>query len=145
VDNVLQLAIVAVIVAAFALAGEDPFLSLFSWMSGVAALGIIFLQLLTALAVIAFFRRTKLDTRPWNTVIAPGLGALGLAVALWFGIDNFDTLTGAQSDLVKVLWLLVPLFFIAGLLIALAFRSRSAAAYQRLGHFIDEPGDEVHR
>ncbi len=148
--NVLQLAIVALIVAAFAIAGEDPFLSLFSWMSGVAALGIIFLQLLTAIAVVAFFRRTKLDRRPWNTVIAPLLGALGLAVALYFGIDNFSTLTGEsakppaeQRDAIKLLWVLVPLFFLAGLALALAIRGRSATAYARLGHFIDEAGDEV--
>ena len=137
VANLVQIAIAALIVGAFAVAGEDPFLSLFSWMSGVAALGIIFLQLLTAIAVVAFFRRTRLDTRPWNTVIAPLLGAVGLAAALWFGIDNFDVLTGAQSDLVRRLWLLVPLAFLAGLAVALAIRARSAQTYERLGHFVD--------
>jgi amino acid transporter len=137
VANLLQIAIVAVIVGAFAVAGEDPFLALFSWMSGVAALGIIFLQLLTAIAVIAFFRRTRLDTRPWQTLVAPALGALGLAGALWFGIDNFDVLTGAQSDVVRWLWLLVPLVFLAGLAAALVVRGRSAQTYERLGHFVD--------
>lgn len=138
VANLLQIAVVAVIVGAFAIAKEDPFLALFSWSSGVAALGIIFLQLLTSIAVIAFFRRTKHDTRPWNTVIAPALGALGLAVALYYGIANFDVLTGAQSDIVKLLWLLVPIFFIAGLVWALMVRGRDPQQYERLGHFIDE-------
>ena len=136
--NLLQIAIVALIVGAFAVAGEDPFLALFSWASGVAALGIIFLQLLTAIAVIVFFRRTKHDTRPWNTMIAPGLGALGLLVALWYGIDNFDVLTGATSDIVKLLWVLVPIFFIAGLLYALSVRGKDPRKYEQLGHFIEE-------
>jgi amino acid transporter len=138
IANLLQIAIVAVIVGAFAIANEDPFLALFSWCSGIAAIGIILLQLMTSVSVIAFFRRTKLDSRPWNTLIAPGLGALGLAVALYYGIDNFDVLTGAQSDVVKLLWVLVPLFFLAGLVWALMVRGRDPQQYERLGHFIDE-------
>jgi amino acid transporter len=138
VANLVQISVVLVIIGAFMIAGEDPFLSLFSWSSGVAALGIIFLQLCTSLAVIAFFRRTKLDTRPWNTIIAPGLGAIGLGVALFYGIDNFDVLTGATSDVVKLLWLLVPLFFIGGIVYAYVVKGRDPEQYERLGHFIDE-------
>ena len=40
--------------------------------------GIVVLMLLACLAVIVFFRRTRLDTRPWHTLIAPALGLVGL-------------------------------------------------------------------
>lgn len=138
IANAVQVVVVLAIIGAFMIAGKDPFLALFSWCSGIAAIGIIFLQLLTSLAVIAFFRRTRQDTRPWNTVIAPGLGAIGLGVALFYGIDNFDVLTGATSGIVKLLWVLVPLLFVAGIAYAYFVRARDAAQYERLGHFIEE-------
>lgn len=138
VANIVQTAVAAVIVAAFAIAREEPYAALFAWCSGIAAVGIIGLQMLTSVSVIAFFRRTGLDRRPWNTVVAPALGALGLAVALYLAIANFDVLTGAKSDLVKALWVLVPIFFVAGLAYALVVRGRNTQQYERLGHFIEE-------
>jgi amino acid transporter len=136
--GVLQISIAFAITLVFVLAGKDPYAALFAWFSGVAALGIIGLQCLTSISVIAFFRRTRLDTRPWNTAIAPGLGALGLAVAFYFGVANWDALTGATSGWVQWLWLSVPAFFAAGVGWAYAVRSRDPAGYERLGHFIDE-------
>ena len=152
IANFVQIAFAAVVVAAFAIAKEDPYAALFAWCSGVAAVGIIGLQMLTSVSVIAFFRRNGLDRRPWNTVIAPALGALGLAAALYLSIKNFDVLTGAPSDLVKLLWVLVPIFFVGGLAYAFVVRGRNAQQYERLGHFIDESpsagsgsGTETHR
>ena len=94
----VQTAIAVVLVVPFALAGKDPVLALFSWGSGVAVLGIMLLYLLTSLSVVVFFRRERLDTRPWNTLIAPALGALGMAGAIWLIMENFTTLIGGEQS-----------------------------------------------
>lgn len=139
--GILQAGVAFVITLVFVLAGLDPYAGLFAWLSGIAALGIIGLQCLTSLSVIAFFRRTGLDARPWQTKVAPGLGALGLAAAMVFVVVNWDALTGASTGLVGSLWAAVPLFFVCGIAWAAAIRRRDAEAYERLGHFIDESTD----
>ncbi|MBE1462869.1 APC family permease [Kibdelosporangium phytohabitans] len=90
----VQTVIAIVLVVPFAVAGQDPVLTLFSWFSGVAVLAMMVLYLLTSLSVVVFFRRTRLDTRPWQTVIAPGLGAIGIAGAIAVILANFTTLIG---------------------------------------------------
>ncbi len=68
----------------FALVGADPVLELFTWMAGLATVSILVLMVLTSVAIIAFFARTRLDTRLWHTRIAPVLGCVGLvAVTGW--------------------------------------------------------------
>jgi hypothetical protein len=74
--------------------------------------------------VIAFFRRTRADTRPWQTLIAPLLGLAGLVAAIYLVLHNFDVLTGATSGAVPLLPWLVPLAAIGGLAVWAAMRER---------------------
>ncbi|WP_128374521.1 APC family permease [Streptomyces cavernae] len=103
VAGCVQTAVALALVVPFALAGKDPVLTLFSWFSGVAVLAMMLLYLLTSVSVVVFFRRERLDTRPWNTLIAPVLGALGVAGAIWLVLDNFTTLIGGQGS--TAVWL----------------------------------------
>ena len=103
VAGTVQTVIAVLLVVPFALLGKDPVLTLFSWFSGVAVLGIMLLYFLTSVSVVVFFRRSGADTRPWNTLIAPVLGALGIAGAIWLIIDNFTTLIG--GDRTTAVWL----------------------------------------
>ncbi|MFE3185014.1 APC family permease [Streptomyces violascens] len=104
----VQTAIAVLLVMPFALAGKDPVLTLFSWFSGVAVLAMMLLYFLTSVSVIVFFRRERLDTRLWNTLIAPMLGALGLAGAIWLILANLTTLIGGDRATATWLALAVP-------------------------------------
>ena len=75
VAGTVQTVIAVLLVVPFAILGKDPVLTLFSWFSGVAVLGIMLLYFLTSVSVIVYFRRSGADTRLWNTLIAPVLGA----------------------------------------------------------------------
>ncbi|MFF4540062.1 APC family permease [Streptomyces aureus] len=121
----VQTAVAVLLVVPFALAGKDPVLTLFSWGSGVAVLGIMALYLLTSVSVVAFFRRERLDTRPWNTLIAPSLGALGVACAIWLIVQNFTTLIGGESSTALVLELIVPAVLVLGVVAARLTRDRT--------------------
>ena len=103
VAGTVQTVIAVLLVVPFAVLGKDPVLTLFSWFSGVAVLGIMLLYFLTSVSVIVYFRRSGADTRLWNTLIAPVLGALGIAGAIWLIIANFTTLIG--GDRTTALWL----------------------------------------
>ncbi|GAB2958600.1 APC family permease [Streptomyces pseudoechinosporeus] len=108
-----QTAIAALLVFPFALAGKDPVLTLFSWLSGLAVLAIMLLYFLTSVSVIVYFRQVG-DTRKWNTVIAPALGAAGIAGAIWLIIANFTTLIGGDTTTAMWLALAVPGALLAG-------------------------------
>ncbi|MFJ9590758.1 APC family permease [Streptomyces acidicola] len=124
----VQTATAVLLVVPFALAGKDPVLTLFSWGSGVAVLGIMLLYLLTSVSVVAFFRRERLDTRPWNTLIAPALGALGVACAIWLIVENFATLIGGESSTALWLELTVPAVLVLGIIAARLTRGSVAGA-----------------
>jgi hypothetical protein len=68
--------------------------------------------------VVVFFRRERLDTRPWNTLIAPSLGALGVAGAIWLIVDNFTVLVGGDPSIATWLALAVPAVLILGTVVA---------------------------
>ncbi|MFI2609376.1 APC family permease [Kitasatospora sp. NPDC018619] len=104
----VQSAVAVLLVAPFAVAGTDPVLTLFSWFSGLAVLAMMLLYLLTSVSVVVFFRRRRLDTRVWNTVVAPVLGAFGIAGAVWLILANFTTLIGGEAGTAWWLVLSVP-------------------------------------
>jgi amino acid transporter len=81
--------------------GADPLTVVFSWTSAFATIGIVGLQFMVSAAVIVFFRRNGLDTRVWNTVVAPVLGMVGLGYALYLLIVNLPALSGSEDGLVR--------------------------------------------
>lgn len=97
VASLLQTVSSLVLLAVFVGFALDPVLQVYTWMSGIATLGFVLLMLLTCVAVIVFFRRTRVDGRAWNTVVAPVIGVVGLAVAAWLTAANFDLLVGGWT------------------------------------------------
>ncbi|WP_046730418.1 APC family permease [Streptomyces humi] len=112
--GIVQTVIAVLLVMPFALAGKDPVLTLFSWFSGVGVLACMLLYFLTSVSVIVFFRRERLDTRPWNTLVAPALGALGIAAVIWLVLTNFTTLIGGDATTATWLVLAVPVVLLLG-------------------------------
>lgn len=115
--SLLQTASAAVLVGIFAIVGADPVLQLFTWMAGVAIVAILLLMALTSCAIVAYFRRTRVDTRPWQTVVAPVLGGLGLLAITGLVIANFTTLIGGSRTTAAVFLAAVVVTFLVGVLL----------------------------
>jgi amino acid transporter len=122
----VQTTIAVLLVMPFAMLGKDPVLTLFSWFGGVAVLGVMVLYFLTSIGVIRFFRRTSVDTRPWQTLIAPALASIAIAFVVWLILDNFTTLIGGSSGTALWLILAVPVAFVVGVALDVR-RSRTPA------------------
>ena len=90
--------IAGAVIVFFAATGKDPVLNLFYWASGLAVLGIVLVEALVSLAVIAFFRRTRLDTRVWHTMIAPALALVGLVIGAFLLMSRFGLLAGTVAE-----------------------------------------------
>lgn len=140
VSSVVQTATAAVLIALFAVLGLDPVLAVFTWFSGVATLAIAVLMAVTSIAVIVYFAKNRTDTRAWNTIIAPGLGFIGLIVAAALIVTNFPVMvTDVDADGAPVFgalsWALVSLivlFPLFGFLQAVWIRARRPADYAKL-------------
>jgi amino acid transporter len=111
----------------------DPILNIFYWFSSVAVLAIVLTEILVSIAVIAYFRRTKEDTRVWNTLIAPALAAILLTLGEIALISRFNLLAGVAAgeggpfEMNGLGWFLVSLpfvMFVIGLIIGAVRRDK---------------------
>jgi cation diffusion facilitator CzcD-associated flavoprotein CzcO/amino acid transporter len=122
VASLVQTGLTVVVVAAFAAAGLDPYLTLAPSLIGLSTLGIVLLQALAALAVVGYFRRTRAADgdartgwrRAWRTLVAPALAAVGLAGAVVLVFANYAILTGTHNRLINALPSLLPLIAVGG-------------------------------
>lgn len=133
VAGMLQSAIAAAVLALFILAGADPYTVVFSWMSALAVIGILAVQVLVSAAVILFFRREKTAHGLWTTTIAPLLGLAGLLGALGLVIANLSLLSGSESLIVKSFPFLIVLVGLLGAALAMQIRKARPQLYASLG------------
>lgn len=124
VASAVQTVSALVLVIASALAGLDPVTQVFAWFVGISSVGIIALMTLTSVAVVVFFRRSRVDTRPWHTMIAPGLGLIGLAVLLYMTAVNLPLLVGGSGTTAAVIGVVLVGTFAGGAVLA-ALRPRA--------------------
>lgn len=87
-----------IVIVLFVATDRDPVLHMFYWFSGLAVLAIVVVEILVSLAVIVYFRRTREDTRPWNTLVAPALAIVGLAIAAYLLMSRFGLLAGTVAE-----------------------------------------------
>jgi amino acid transporter len=125
-------AVTAVVVAAFALAHQDPYLSLGVSMISLGTVGILAVQAAAAIAIVCYFRRQG-ERASWTTAIAPALGMIGLLSAIVLVLSHYSILTGSKSGLINNLpWLLLVMAAL-GLLMSVRLRSTDAVKFAQLG------------
>jgi hypothetical protein len=129
----LQSVLCATVVAAFAIAGADPVLNLFAWLSNLATVCVLALMIATAISVAIYFRAEPHGHGAVRTLVFPILSAGGLSVVLVLAVANFHVLTGASRVLSSCLLLLVPLGALLGWQAARRLRANDPTRYARLG------------
>jgi amino acid transporter len=118
IASVLQTVSALVLVVVSVGARLDPVTQVFTWFVGAASVGIVVLMTVTSAAVVVYFRRTRFDTRWWHTVIAPGLGFIGLAVLSVMTAVNLPLLVGGSATLAGVIGVLLTGAFLGGTAVA---------------------------
>ncbi|GAA1468954.1 APC family permease [Microbacterium thalassium] len=140
VANGVQAAVAIVVVALFALAGADPLLQLGTWLPIFCTAGVVFVQLLVSLAVIAYFNKVGRHSAGdwWKTLVAPVVGALAQAVVLVLLVIYIPFLAGADVTVVNLIPVYVAAITLAGVGFALYLRKRHVSRYDRIGTIYDE-------
>lgn len=136
--GVLQSLSAAALLIAFTLGGADPYAVVFSWMSGLAVLGVLAVQIMVSLAIILYFRSAHAhDHSMMVTLVAPLLALAGLAGAFLLVSMNTHLLTGSDHILVQAFPLLVILVGLCGPLLGIWIRSRKPELYDNLGRVFE--------
>ncbi|MEO6511925.1 MAG: APC family permease [Nocardioides sp.] len=126
IASTIVTAVAGALIALSALAGLDPVAEVFAWLAGIATVGVVALMLFTCLAVVVFFRRTRADVRPWQTLVAPLLGLVALAACLWLAVSNLPMLVGGSETLALVIDAILVGSVLAGPVVAYLRPSASA-------------------
>ena len=150
--SLTQSAIALVVVLVFAIAGTGselgplfPVLTLFTWLSNTAALGLVFLMVLVSLSVWGYFRTNHHGHSLWTRLIAPLLSALALGLVSVLIFVNFDVLIGSSGSS-PLSWILPAIALLpgaAGLWWGQRLKTNAPAVYEGIGHGSEgDPGDE---
>jgi amino acid transporter len=139
VGSAVQSVIAFVVVTIFAIAGADPVLKLFTWLTNLGALGVLLLMSATSFAVVAFFRRHPDPAAgPWRTRIAPIVAGVLLLAILVLGVANFNVLITSATDApTDAMSIVLPLILfgsaVVGMLVAAGIRRRDPERFERIG------------
>jgi amino acid transporter len=121
------------VTAAFAITRQDPYSIVFAWMGTFASLGILVLQILVSIAVIAFFHNDARGMSVWQRMIAPSLSAAGLIACLVLMVANLALVSGSGSFIVDSFPALLALIGTAGFGYAMWLKTQKPLLYQQLG------------
>ncbi len=137
VGSLTQTGIAAVVLAVYIVAGWDPVVQLFFWLTVLGGLGVLILMTVTSMAVIAYFTPTRRrDTvGVGRGILVPIIATLALAAVLVVTLDQFATLLGVDSSS-PLRWELPATYAIAaaiGVAWALICRSTRPQAYAVIG------------
>jgi amino acid transporter len=138
VASIVQSLMVGVVIVAFAVAGLHPFTTLFTWVTGIGTIAVILSQLVAGIAIFVFFRRSEVDKRPWNTVIAPLLAIVGLGAFFVLTLGSLDILLGVQGATAVVMLSLVFVALLAGMAYGVYLRFFAPAKYALVGKALNE-------
>jgi amino acid transporter len=136
VGSLVQTTLALIVVVLFALAHADPILKLFTWFSGMSAVGVILLMTGTSAGVIGFFRkRRNADENAWQRAIAPALATIALGALVVLLIANFDSLLGTDpnSPLRWVLPAIVLASAVGGVIWGAILRNYRPDVYEGIG------------
>ena len=112
---VVQSVVVVAALAGFGLSGLDPYTQVVVWTNTPTLVGVLFLQILTSVAVIRFFARNQADEGVWQRLVAPGLATLALGVVLYLVCSKMGLLTGLGAGDNLLINLPLVLAFVVGL------------------------------
>ena len=108
---------------------------MFTWLSGLSAVGVVLLMAGTSAAVVGYFRRHVAAASAWQRLVAPVLAAVALLLLVVVLVANFDALLGTDpaSALAWALPGLVLLAAVAGALWATYLRRNRPGVFAGIG------------
>ena len=106
---------------------------LYARLAGGATIDLLVLYVLTAVAVIVYFRRHPAKASAWAGLALPAIAAAGLLAMLWLAMVNLNVLMDSSWALALPILVAVLIVPIGGIALAMYFRARKPHIFQRIG------------
>ncbi|MCK7637222.1 APC family permease [Corynebacterium pygosceleis] len=133
-QSVLALIVIIIFAGADAVNGETPLfpvITLFTWLTNTAALGLVILLALTSFAIARYLGRENGVLNLWTRSIAPVISGIGLALIGLLVLMNFSLMIG--DDQPAILTLVLPGLIVAAA-VAGVIRQRQLIARTGVDH-----------
>ncbi|MGX1887372.1 APC family permease [Streptomyces sp. NPDC055287] len=145
IASYVQSAIATLLVAAFWLAGEDPYIHLYTLLAILGTMAILIVQTLCSFAMIGYFRKNHPEDRHWfKTFTAPLLGGIGMIAVVVLLVLNMETAAGLAADSLffELIPWIVGLVFFGGLGLGFHLKTRRPDRYEIIGRIVLEDAAE---
>ncbi|WBP93736.1 APC family permease [Mycolicibacterium neoaurum] len=146
IASFVQSGITLVIILSFLFAGMDPYVHMYTLLAILGTMAILIVQSLCAFSVISYFhiRKNHPVSKHWfKTLVAPGLGGIGMLYVVYLLWQHKDTAAGtASGTLLFTLtpWIVVGLF-VFGAALATYFKLRDPRRYELIGRIVYEDNE----
>jgi amino acid transporter len=140
------LGIIGIVV--FAFWKRDPLYDMFTWLSFIAAVGVLLLMFTCSIAVIGYFaKRPNSVENVWQRVLAPVLAILAIGSILFITVQNadsvlFNPITPAPKALSWILPGIIVAAALIGLLWGLIIKATRPDVYAKIGRGFSDDEDE---
>lgn len=106
----------AAVIILCAILGLEPISQVFTWTLAVAGTGILLLMLVTCAAVVSYFTKANPGARHslWKCIIAPVIGALGLAFTTFMTVREVPASFGGNVPLTIGFMITIPIVIAIG-------------------------------
>ncbi|MFD5099439.1 APC family permease [Streptomyces albidochromogenes] len=145
IASYVQSGIATLLVAAFWLAGEDPYIHLYTLLAILGTMAILIVQTLCSFAVIGYFRKNHPEDRHWfRTFTAPLLGGIGMIAVVVLLVLNMETAAGLAADSLffELIPWIVGLVFFGGLGLGFYLKAKQPERYEIIGRIVLEDAAE---
>ena len=133
--SITQSVLAIVVLSAYAIAGAEPLVYVFAWLTTIGGLGVLILMWATSAAVIGFFARSRRGENTWRAYIAPFLSFLLLSIVLTATLIGFGELL--QVDGSSPFQWLIPVLYLGvaalGFVWSLIMRAARPEVYAQIG------------
>jgi amino acid transporter len=98
IAGLVQTVVSAVLIAAFWLAGKDPYTGTYVLLAILGTMAILVVQAVCSFAVLAYFRKNHPESRHWfKTFTAPLIGGLAMLGVVVLLVSNMGAAAGTES------------------------------------------------
>ncbi|WP_030044926.1 APC family permease [Streptomyces resistomycificus] len=141
IAGLAQTIVSAVLIAAFWIAGKDPYAGLYVLLAILGTMAILVVQAVCSFAVLAYFRSHHPESRHWfKTLTAPLVGGLAMLAVVVLLVSNMGVAAGTESGslVLKATPWIVALIAAVGVGYAQYLKRRDPSRYALIGRTVLE-------
>ncbi|MFJ1972454.1 APC family permease [Streptomyces sp. NPDC087903] len=145
IAGLVQTVVSGVLIAAFWIAGKDPYTGTYVLLAILGTMAILVVQAVCSFAVLAYFRSHHPESRHWfRTFTAPLLGGVAMLAVVVLLVSNMGVAAGSESGslVLRATPWLVALIAVAGVGYAQYLKRRAPQRYALLGRTVLEETKE---